>query len=70
MTLIVMTMTTHSQDSEPRKWSWVKGQIISRFHTIKDAAKKCGCHPNAFRLAAVGECPRIITWLKSHGISL
>ena len=63
-------MKCHSQDSEPRKWSRVKAQIIFRFHTVQAAASLARCHPNAFRLAARGECPRVVAWLKSQHIAL
>ncbi len=68
MKFIFMTVNSHSQNSESRKWSGVKGQIIARFRKIKEAATLAGCHPNSFRLAANGECPRIRKWLEKRGI--
>jgi hypothetical protein len=70
MSLNLTTVISHSHESEPRKWHEVKGEIIRKFRTVKRAAVLAKCHPNSFRLAAVGQCPRIIKWLKRHGVKL
>lgn len=52
--------------TEKEMWIAVKGKLISRFGTIKDAAAVLGCHPNAIRLSVQGKCPSVAKRLKKH----
>jgi hypothetical protein len=51
-------------------WPKVKGQIICRFHTIKAAAKLCGCHTNSFRVAAHSKGGRVREWLRRNHVKV
>jgi hypothetical protein len=64
------TVSIHSHSNVRLKWPRVKGQIIARFHTVSRAARLAKCHPNSFRLAAEGACPRVQGWLRQNNIQL
>ena len=70
MTRIVIAVNCHSQDNEAQRWVKVKSQLINKFTTISAAASVAVCHPNAFRLAVSGKCPRIIKWLKEQNVRI
>jgi hypothetical protein len=70
ISITLITVSTHSYESKPRRWSRVKGQLITKFHTVSHAAKLAKCHHNSFRLAAFGQCPRVRAWLIAQGIIL
>jgi hypothetical protein len=60
---------TINSANDVKTWKPVKARIVgSRFGTISGLAAHLRCHPNAIRLAAAGQCPRVRAKLITLGL--
>lgn len=57
-------VTCHNKTIERQRWIKSKAKLIARFGTIREAARRLGCHYNSIRYAVAGRCPRVFAKLK------